>query len=147
MTTETEWQEKPVNLGSANERLPVVFAPWVQQLNLSIESIGEDGVVIRMPYSDDICRIHQIVCGQAMMALIDTCMVFVCYAAQGRYCNCTTVSQNTSFMRPARGQDIIATGRVIKSGRSLVFGEVFLRTEGDDRTVCAGTSTYMVLPD
>ncbi len=88
-----------------------------------------------------------IIVGQAMMALIDTCMVFVCYVGQNRYSNCTTVSQNTSFMRPVIGKDIIATGSVLKSGRSLVYGEVMLRTAGDERVVCAGTSTYMVLPD
>jgi uncharacterized protein (TIGR00369 family) len=82
-----------------------------------------------------------------MMTLIDTCMAFVCYVGQGKYSNCTTVSQNTSFMRPAVGSDILATGRVVKSGRSLVFGEVTLRAEGDERPICVGTSTYMMLPD
>ena len=136
-----------VNLVSANKRLREVFAPWLQQLQLSIEAIGDGRVVMRMPYSDELYRSHQIVCGQAMMALIDTCMVFVCYVGQGRYSNCTTVSQSTSFMRPVMGKDIVATGRVLKSGRSLVFGEVTLHAQGDDRVVCAGTSTYMVLPD
>ena len=107
--------ETPVNLDSANQRLADVFAPWVQQLQLSIEAIEDDTVVIRMPYSDDLCRSHQMVSGQAMMALIDTCMVFVCYVGQGKYSNCTTVSQNTSFMRPVIGSDILATGRVLKS--------------------------------
>jgi uncharacterized protein (TIGR00369 family) len=144
---ETASNEVPVNVDSANERLRDVFAPWIQQLNLSIEAIGESSVTIRLPYSDDLCRSHQMVCGQAMMALIDTCMVFVCYVGQNRYTNCTTVSQNTSFMRPVIGKDIIATGSVLKSGRSLVYGEVMLRNEGDERVVCAGTSTYMVLPD
>ena len=145
--TETASNEVPVNVDSANERLREVFAPWIQQLNLSIEAMGESSVTIRLPYSDDLCRSHQMVCGQAMMALIDTCMVFVCYVGQNRYTNCTTVSQNTSFMRPVIGKDIIATGSVLKSGRSLVYGEVMLRNEGDERVVCAGTSTYMVLPD
>ena len=137
----------PLNLNSANQRLAEVFAPWVRQLNLSVELIEEGTVVIRMPYSDDLCRSHQMICGQAMMTLIDTCMVFVCYAGQGKYVNCTTVSQNTSFMRPVMGKDILATGRVLKSGRSLVFGEVTLSVEGDERSVCTGTSTYMILPD
>ena len=139
--------ETPVNLDSANQRLAEVFAPWIQQLQLSIEVIEEDRVVVRLPYSENLCRSHQMICGQAMMALIDTCMVFVCYVGQGKYSNCTTVSQNTSFMRPVMGSDILATGRVIKSGRSLVFGEVTLRAEGDERAVCVGTSTYMILPD
>lgn len=139
--------ETSINLVSANKRLREVFAPWLQPLQLSIETIGDGRVVMRMPYADELCRSHQIVCGQAMMALIDTCMVFVCYVGQGRYSNCTTVSQSTSFMRPVMGKDIVATGRVLKSGRSLVFGEVTLHAQGDDRVVCAGTSTYMVLPD
>jgi len=145
--SETPQSTNRVSLSSARRRYAAVFAPWVQQLNLSIESIAQDSVVLRLPYADELCRVNQMVCGQAMMTLIDTCMVFVCYAAQGRYCNCTTVSQNTSFMRPARGQDILATGRALKSGRSLVFGEVTLRTANDDRIICSGTSTYMVLPD
>jgi uncharacterized protein (TIGR00369 family) len=139
--------ETPVNLDSANQRLADVFAPWIQQLKLSIEAIGDDTVLIRLPYSEDLCRSHQMVCGQAMMALIDTCMAFVCYVGQGKYSNCTTVSQNTSFMRPVMGRDILATGRVVKSGRSLVFGEVTLRAEGDERAICVGTSTYMMLPE
>jgi uncharacterized protein (TIGR00369 family) len=145
--SEAPTEKTPVNVDSANQRLADVFAPWVQQLKLSIEAIEEDRVVIRMPYSDDLCRSHQMVCGQAMMTLIDTCMAFVCYVGQGKYSNCTTVSQNTSFMRPAMGSDILATGRVVKSGRSLVFGEVTLRAEGDERPICVGTSTYMMLPD
>lgn len=140
-------QAIPLNVETANQRLTEVFAPFVQSLNLQIDSIDTGQVVMRLPYSDDLCRSHQIVCGQALMAMIDTCMVFVCYTGQGQYVNCTTVSQNTSFMRPVIGQDVIATGTVIKSGRQLVFGEVSLRTEGDDRVVCSGTSTYMVLPD
>lgn len=136
-----------ITVETANNRLKEVFAPYVQALNLRIESIGNGEVVMRLPYSDDLCRSHQIVCGQALMAMIDTCMVFVCYVGQGKYSNCTTVSQNTSFMRPVIGQDVIATGTVIKSGRQLVFGEVSLRVEGDERVVCSGTSTYMILPD
>jgi uncharacterized protein (TIGR00369 family) len=145
--SEAPTEKTPVNVDSANQRLADVFAPWVQQLKLSIEVVEEDRVVIRMPYADDLCRSHQMICGQAMMTLIDTCMVFVCYVGQGKYSNCTTVSQNTSFMRPVMGRDILATGRVVKSGRSLVFGEVTLRAEGDERPVCVGTSTYMMLPD
>ncbi|MFT5136109.1 MAG: hypothetical protein ACI9XU_000485 [Arenicella sp.] len=139
--------DQRINLETANAQLKKVFAPWIQNLNLVIEAIDGGEVVMRLPYSDDLCRSHEIVCGQAMMALIDTCMVFVCYLGQRGYGNCTTVSQSTSFMRPVIGQDIIATGRIVKAGRQLVFGEVSLHSANDERVVCQGTSTYMVLPD
>jgi len=140
-------KDQSISVETANAQLNKVFAPWVQDLNLVIESIGDGKVVMRLPYSEDLCRSQKIVCGQAMMALIDTCMVFVCYLAQSGYGNCTTVSQNTSFMRPVIGQDIVATGQIVKAGRQLVFGEVSLHSSTDKRVVCQGTSTYMLLPD
>jgi len=139
--------EAAITVASANAQLAKVFAPWVTDLLPVIESIDPESVLMRMPWSERLCRSHDMVCGQAMMALVDTCMVFVCYAAQGRFGNCTTVSQNTSFMRPVIGQDILATGRVIKPGRQLVFGEVTLRSSDDRKVVASATSTYMLLAD
>ena len=134
-----------INIETANQRFKEVFAPYIQSLNLTVEDINGKGATLRMPYSDDLCRSGQIVCGQALMALVDTCMVFVCYAGLRKYSDVTTVSQNTSFMRPVIGKDVIAEGRIIKAGRNLIFGEVALTVDGDDRSVCTGTSTYAVL--
>ena len=134
-----------ITVESANMRLKEVFAPHVQSLGLSVESVDAEGAVLRMPYSDDLCRTGQIICGQALMSLIDTCMVFVCYGGLDAYSDVTTVSQNTSFLRPAIGGDVIATGRVVKLGRTLIFGEVSLAVEGNPKTVCTGTSTYAII--
>ena len=136
-----------VTLDSANQRLSEVFAPWISDLKLQIDQLDSEGLIMRLPYSDDLCRSGNIICGQALMSLIDTCMVFVCYTGLERYSNVATVGQNTSFLRPARHSDVLAHGKVIKAGRSLVFGEVTLITEADGKTVCTGTSTYAVIPD
>ena len=134
-----------LTLESCNARLAEIFAPFIQSLNLSIESMDKQQVVMRMPFDENLCRVGGIICGQSLMSLIDTCMVFVCYTGLGGFVEVTTVSQNTSFMRPAIGSDVIATGTVVKAGRNLVFGEVSLRLDGDDRIVAQGTSTYAVL--
>lgn len=136
-----------INIDTANDKLTEVFAPWIQQLNIRVASIGEDEVSLIMPFNDELCRSHGIVCGQALMSLIDTCMVFVCYLGMGRYGDCATVSQHTTFMRPVKGADVVATGRLIKSGRTLIFGEVGLAAADDPRAVCNGTLTYAVIPE
>ncbi len=136
----------PVNVETANQLASTIFAPWLQELGMVVESIDSSGATLRLPYSDALCRAGGIVCGQAMMALIDTCMVYVAFAAQGQYGNCTTVSQNTSFVRAAAGQDIIARGSIVKNGRQLLFGEVLLTTSDDNKTVATGSATYMLLP-
>ena len=132
-------------LDAARQRYSEIFAPWIQELNIAIESIDSEQVVMRLPFDDKLCRIGGMVCGQSQMALIDTCMVFVCFIGLNRFSDCATVTQNSSFLRPANGKDIIATGRVIKAGRTLVFGEVTLNAADDPRPISTGSATYAVL--
>lgn len=135
-----------VNPQTAKEWFGQAFAPHVTSLNITIESIGPHGAELRLPYSDGLSRSGGIVCGQAMMTLIDTCMVFVCYGVLNNYGDVTTVSQSSQFLRPVSARDIIAKGQATKVGRQLIFGEVKLYGDGDDRIVCTGASTFAVLP-
>ena len=123
------------------------FAPWIQALDLRIEKLDRDGVVMRMPYSDRLCRTGGLICGQALMALADTCMVYVATAAVGGFREMATANQNTSFFRPVVGKDVIARGRAVKTGRLLIFGEVTLHADGDDRPVAQATLTYALPPE
>ena len=134
-----------INTKTANEKLAEVFAPWIQQLNLQVTAIGDGEVQILMPYSDELCRSGGLICGQALMSLIDTSMVFVSYLGMGRFADCATVSQNTSFMRPAINTDVVARGKLIKAGRTLIFGEVLLSAASDDKPICNGQLTYAVI--
>ncbi len=134
-----------INTDTANQQLEKVFAPWIQQLELKVISIGDGEVQILMPYNDNLCRSGGLICGQALMSLIDTCMVFVCYVGMNEYADCATVSQNTTFMRPAINTDIIARGKLIKGGRRLIFGEVNLTAAGNTRPICNGSLTYAVI--
>ena len=71
----------PVNIDTANEKLTEVFAPWIQQLDIKVTSIGDGEVSLLMPHSDELCRSGGIICGQALMSLIDTCMVCLLYTS------------------------------------------------------------------
>jgi acyl-coenzyme A thioesterase PaaI-like protein len=51
------------------------FAPWVQALNLQVDSTDADSVTLRLPQSDQLSRVGGMLCGQAMMAAADTAMV------------------------------------------------------------------------
>lgn len=79
----------------ARRILGEVFAPWVQDLNLSVERIEhtppadvpdwQPGALLRMPFSERLCRNGGVVCGQALMALADTAMVIANLAANRGY--------------------------------------------------------------
>jgi uncharacterized protein (TIGR00369 family) len=131
----------------AEEMLTGVFAPWVQELNLSIESLGTEGAVLRMRFSEKLCRDNSVVCGQALMSLADTAMVFAVSSAGGAYRPMTTVDQTMHFLRPAANADVLADAKVVRLGRTMAFGSVTLTTDDDPRPVAMAQLAYALLPE
>lgn len=123
------------------------FAPWVQDLGLTVEHIGPDGARLRMARNERLSREGGTVCGQALMALADTTMVFVITGAQGRYRPMTTVSQTINFMKPIADSEVLAYGTALRVGRSMAFGEVRLYADGADAPAAHIATTYALLPE
>jgi acyl-coenzyme A thioesterase PaaI-like protein len=85
------------------------------------------------------------VCGQAMMAAADTCVVLALMQHWGEFRPCTTVQMNTSFLKPLAGQDGLVHARLVRVGKSLAFGEIDICGANDRRSVCRATTTYALL--
>lgn len=120
------------------------FAPWVLALELAVESCAAGEVRLRLPASDSLARVGGTICGQALMSAADTAMVIAIASVLGGFRPMATVSQNTSFLRAIAGADVEIIARVLKPGRSLVFGEVEMRAAGDSRLAVHVTTTYAV---
>jgi hypothetical protein len=105
-------QTTEFDIAEARRVLGDVFAPWVQDLGLSIGSIEcapppgavadwQPGAILRMAFSERLCRNGGIVCGQALMALADTSMVIAILAANRGYGRCACGSPRTHHeLRP-----------------------------------------------
>jgi uncharacterized protein (TIGR00369 family) len=79
-----------------------------------------------------------------MMAAADTAMVFAVSSQFGEMRPMTTVSLTTSFMRPVQQAELRVVARVLKPGRSLVFGEIEMIAP-DGRMAAHATTTYALL--
>jgi uncharacterized protein (TIGR00369 family) len=144
------------DIDQARRVLGDVFAPWVQDLGLSIDSIEcvpppgaaadwHPGAILRMAFSERLCRNGGIVCGQALMALADTSMVLAILAANRGYRPMTTVDQTTHFMRAVAASDVLADARVVRLGRTMSFGRVTLFGATDNKPVAMVSSAYAML--
>ncbi|MGA8317871.1 MAG: PaaI family thioesterase [Bradyrhizobium sp.] len=144
------------DIEEARRVLREVFAPWVQDLNLSIVDIESDpppnaaadwqpGAILRMAFSDRLCRHGGIICGQALMALADTAMVIAVLAANRGYRPMTTVDQTTHFMRPVAQSDVLADARVVRLGRTMSFGRITLSGSTDNKPVAMVSSAFAML--
>jgi uncharacterized protein (TIGR00369 family) len=143
-------------MDEARRVLGDVFADWVKDLNLSIEGIDYDppadspadwqpGAILRMPFSERLCRNGGMVCGQALMAFADTAMVIANLAANRGYRPMTTVDQTTHFMRAVMSSDVLADARVVRRGRTMSFGRVTLLSAADNKPVAMVSSAFAML--
>jgi uncharacterized protein (TIGR00369 family) len=98
-----------------------------------------------MRFSDKLCRDNGVVCGQALMSLADTAMVFAICSAAGEYFPMTTVDQTIHFMRPAMRADLLADARVVRMGKTMAYGSISIRTESDERPVAMAQTAYALL--
>ena len=144
------------DIEEARRVLREVFAPWVLDLNLSVVGVDyeppvkpsadwQPGAILRMAFSDRLCRHGGVVCGQAMMALADTAMVIAVLAANRGYRPMTTVDQTTHFMRPVAQSDVIADARVVRLGRTMSFGRITLSSASDHKPVAMVSSAFAML--
>ena len=149
-------QGEEFDIEEARRALGDVFAPWVRDLGLSIGSIEyapplgaatdwQPGAILRMAFSERLCRNGGIICGQALMALVDTAMVIAILAANRGYRPMTTVDQTTHFVRAATSCDVLADARVVRLGRTMSFGRVTLSSATDNKPVAMVSSAFAML--
>ena len=153
-------QDQPFGIAEARRVLGDVFAPWVRDLDLSVEGFDfeppakiaakeaadwQPGAILRMPFSERLCRNGGMVCGQALMAFADTAMVIANLAANRGYRPMTTVDQTTHFMRAVMSSDVLADARIVRLGRTMSFGRVTLLAAGDNKPVAMVSSAFAML--
>jgi len=128
----------------------------VQDLKLTLDRIEtapppgtaadwQPGAVLRMPFSDRLCRQGGVVCGQALMALADTSMVMAILSAMGGFRPMTTVDQTTHFLKAVNSSDVVADARVVRLGRTMSFGRVTLSAANDGKPVAMVSSAFAML--
>lgn len=137
---------EPVDLQPLRQALNDVVAPWVRDLGLHLEAAVPGEVRLTLPVSAPLVHGGGVLCGQAMMAAADTAMILAIMTRLGGFKPMTTVQLQTSFLKPVPGTASHATlvARVLRLGKSLVFGEIELLTPAGELSAHA-TTTYALL--
>ncbi len=144
-TPATQPHAGPLTPADLQAALAEYFAPWVQALGLQVTVAQGSTVSLRLPLTDQLTRVGQMLCGQAMLAAADTAMVLALMQHHGTFRPCTTVQLSGSFLKPLSGQDAILTATVLRAGKTMAFGEIDLSGAVDGKSVCRVTTTYVLL--
>ncbi|MCL6674049.1 MULTISPECIES: PaaI family thioesterase [Streptomyces] len=125
--------------------LSACFAPWILELGLTVEAVGEDRATLRLPWSDRLAREGGGLSGQALMAAADTATVIAVSAARGGYGPMTTVQQSTSFQRAVTGSDVLIEAVVTKLGRRMAFANITMTEESSGAVAATASTVYALL--
>jgi uncharacterized protein (TIGR00369 family) len=126
--------------------LQTVFADWVKELDLRVVAANAGEVELALPVAPRHVHAGNVMCGQTLMAAADTAMVLAIMTRVGGFKPMTTVQLQTSFLRPIPGdaESVKVIARVLRMGRTLVFGEIAITT-ADDQLAAHATTTYTLL--
>jgi uncharacterized protein (TIGR00369 family) len=131
-----------LTLPFAQQFLEENFAPWVMGLKPRLLVCENGTAQIDIPISPHIQRVGGIVCGQAMGALADTCMVFACFSQMDKLIPVATTTLDTQFLRPATGDILSCEAKVERAGNAIFFLSATLITKPNDKIVAKSTATF-----
>jgi uncharacterized protein (TIGR00369 family) len=150
-TTESGAIPNPEHNGDLGGRIAALFesggSELMRDMHLRITHAEPGFVRFALPVAERLTHGGGVLCGQAIMACMDTGMVFVMMSLNDADSPAfTTVEMKTSFERgvPADVGEVTFEARATKPGRTLVFGQIDLLLP-DGKRAASATTTYMWL--
>lgn len=118
-------------------------SPHAASLGIKLVSIGNDEALLKLPYSDQLATMGDVVHGGAVSTLIDTAAMAAAWASDEITENPAgaTVSLAVNFASAARGVALQAESKVVRRGGRLSFCEVSVR-DPEGELVAHGVATY-----
>ena len=118
----------------------------IELYGFETEEIGFGSARMRMPAGDRHVRPGGTISGPAQVALADFALYAAVLGAVGPVPLAVTTNLSVHFLRKPAPGALMAEARLIKIGKRLAVGEVFLRSNGLDDPVSHVTGTYSIPP-
>ena len=134
-------KQKTFGLNEAQKLLTTVTAPWVQELDLQVNSISNWKCKFTLSYSKKLVRAGDIICGQAIVSAADTAMIIAVISAIGEYQEITTVDISCKYLRPLSSGGSVET-EILKLGKRLVVGRIIVTDIESDKLAAEISCTY-----
>ncbi len=122
----------------------VPASPFVRHLDMRLTDIQPDTATLTLPFTPALATMGTIVHGGAIATLIDTTAMAAAWAADDVPQNLrgTTVGLTVTYLAAANNEDLQATARVLRRGRSLVYLDVEVQGRSTGTLVAKGLVTY-----
>jgi uncharacterized protein (TIGR00369 family) len=112
-----------------------------------LKGLGDGWAEMGLDITEEHLRPGGTVSGPVMMGLADVALYAALLSKIGLVPLAVTTNLNINFLRkPAAHQPIRAKATMLKTGRTMGVGEVFIYSEGVEEPVAHSTITYSIPP-
>jgi len=117
-------------------------SPFARHVGIEIDTLDADRARLRLPFTDAVATMGDLVHGGAVTTLVDTAAMAAAWCTDDvpDELRGTTVGLSVDFVAAGRGA-LVAEARVLRRGRSLCFCDVEV-FDGDERLVAKALVTY-----
>ncbi len=113
----------------------------------NVEKIDDRYSMVRYKIDESDLRPGGTVSGPVMFAVADLALYVAIMGEIGVVALAVTTNLNINFLnKPSADKDLIGECRLIKVGKSLIIGDVFIYSEGQEQPVAHATGTYAIPP-
>lgn len=121
------------------------FAPSLK--HCTIVEVGEKAATLIWHVTEKDLRPGNTVSGPTMMTLADFALYVAILGEIGIVGLAVTTNMNINFLRkPEANKDLIGECRLLKVGKSIIYGEVLVYSAGVDEPVAHITGSYSIPP-
>jgi len=118
--------------------------PFFSLMRIEIGAISGGQATIRMPVQQTMTNGEGWLQGGIFTALADEAMVLAIYPLLNPDERIATITETTTFLGGAQDGVLVASGRVVRRGRRVIFAEGEVAAEGSDRVLARSIASYMV---
>ena len=122
---------------------------FMHTLGATLERVIPGEVVIRLPFRPDLTQQHGFLHAGAITTVVDSACGYAALSMMEPGSAVLSVEFKINLLAPAAGETFLATGRVVRAGRSLTVctGEVRAIADGTDRVIAVMQATMMSVRD
>ena len=123
--------------------------PVMATIGATLSRVKPGEVTIELPVRPNLTQQHGFVHAGIVTMIVDTACGYAAFTLMPPSAAVLTVEFKVNFLSPATGEKLIARGRVIKPGKTLMvcLGEVYARNGGEDKMVATMLATMIARED
>jgi uncharacterized protein (TIGR00369 family) len=119
-------------------------SPYYKAMGMSIAEMAEGRATLRIEIQPSQLNADGIVHGGVLPAIADGAMGNALRTLYGKTAQVLTAEVHLHYLRPVTGGALLAEGRVVRSGKSVSFGEVEIRVEASGKAVAKGSGVFVI---